>query len=99
MQKGGAIKMINDSTIEITIIEVLKELQSATDFFINKKVQEKLNCGSGQEGNIRRLINKLHSEKFIISTNDAWYYLQKEGKYSVKVNEEDKYFLNPDIGF
>ncbi|MCX7988892.1 MAG: hypothetical protein N2647_05560 [Thermodesulfovibrio sp.] len=88
--------MFDQTKIELTIIQALKELQCATEFFLIKKVNSILNSGNAQENIIKICIKNLHEKKFIISTFDELYFSQKGIPFSIKAGEEEKYLLNPE---
>lgn len=75
--------------IEFEIILVLKEVESTTEFFIIKRVKDKLNCS---ESDIKNSIKNLLKKEFIISN----YCDERPGAIITIKGEEEKYFLNPD---
>lgn len=84
---------MEDIEIEAMIWHVVsKEIKEpVTEFVINKKVREKLNLGENQRSRVTNLIEKLHRDLFIISTEDI-----NSNVLSIKASSETKYFANPD---
>ncbi len=59
--------LTDNQALEVSIIEVLHEIESATDFYIYKKVQEKMNVS---ENDVYSAIENLHRKLFILSNED-----------------------------